>query len=917
MGVKMRADSKGFRAGQLLLSASALALASSSVLAANYTAGTDAELRAAINAANASTDESSTITLTGNFAMSTVVLPIPTKAITIDTAGFTLGGPPGANNTGAPQFRNLNGGTIILLGNYVGGTGTAGANTTGGYGLFAIGTGGTPVIANNGSISGGVGYPVNGRGGTNRVQNVTLINNGTALGGAGSGALQGGNGLELGTASLTNSGLIQGGSSTTANGGSGVQAVGGTANSLVNTGTIRGGTGAVGSVLASGVLYGSGFELFDNQGTIEGGTGGSGIWSGTSITAINSGTIRAGTGQVNAIMTGNGVGHFLSLTLKAGSVIEGNVSGSSAGVNDILRLTGDTNWTLDGGIGSAGQFRNFDTLEKSGASFWAIGTGGDFAGQIKVLEGKLAINGALPNAAVTVSGGTLGGSGTIGATTIASGGTIAPGNSIGTLTVNGAFVQAGGSTYQVEVDPGTVTSDRIAVNGTATLASGAGLSVVNYTGIPYVAGQRYTILTATGGLSGSYGFDQPLTAFYNLRDSYDANNAYLTVVQTATPSGVGSTPNEVEVGKGIESLPARSSILDGLLNQANLANARGALNQLSGEAHASARTALIDESWIIRNAANDRLRAAFGGVGTPSTVTMNYGYTADLARSVNGPMPALPVDRFALWGQGYGNWGRTSSDGNAGALSRSTGGFLLGADVAPFDNLRFGVLAGYSRSNFDVKARASSGESDNYHLGLYGGSQWGALSLRTGASYTWHDVSTSRLVTAAFLGGNPRADYDAATAQVFGELGYRAGVAGVELEPFAGLAYVNLHTGRFVETGAVTALSASGDDTGIGYSTLGVRASTEFALGGVDLTLRGGLAWRHAFGDVKPSVTMTFAGSTPFTISGLPIARDTAVVEAGADVAIGRNATLGLAYNGQLAQDNADHSFKGVLAVKF
>lgn len=179
----VRASMKGFRAGQLLLTVSAAAPAAPSVLAANYTAGTDAELRAAINAANASVDASSTITLTGNFAMSTALLPVPTKAITIDTAGFTLGGPPGPNNTGAPQFRNLNGGNITLLGNYVGGTGTAGANSTGGYGLFAIGTGGTPVIVNNGSISGGVGYSINGRGGANRVQNVAIINNGTAMAG--------------------------------------------------------------------------------------------------------------------------------------------------------------------------------------------------------------------------------------------------------------------------------------------------------------------------------------------------------------------------------------------------------------------------------------------------------------------------------------------------------------------------------------------------------------------------------------------------------------------------------------------------------------------------------------------------------------------------------------------------------------
>ena len=51
-----------------------------------------------------------------------------------------------------------------------------------------------------------------------------------------------------------------------------------------------------------------------------------------------------------------------------------------------------------------------------------------------------------------------------------------------------------------------------------------------------------------------------------------------------------------------------------------------------------------------------------------------------------------------------------------------------------------------SRTSFDVKGRHASGDSDNYHLGLYGGANWEALALRTGAAYTWHDVSTRRTV---------------------------------------------------------------------------------------------------------------------------------------------------------------------------
>jgi len=92
---------------------------------------------------------------------------------------------------------------------------------------------------------------------------------------------------------------------------------------------------------------------------------------------------------------------------------------------------------------------------------------------------------------------------------------------------------------------------------------------------------------------------------------------------------------------------------------------------------------------------------------------------------------------------------------------------------------------------------------------------------------------------------------------------------------------------------------------------------TDLDMNGMAVKLRGGLAWRHAFGDTDPKTTLAFAGSNAFTIGGLPVARDSALVEGGLDVAIGRGATLGVSYTGQLAEDAQDHAFKGVLAVRF
>src|SRR3569832_1993249 len=62
------------------------------VWAADYTASNQAELQAAISAANADAVPSATIRLTASFAISPASLPVTTKPITIDSGSFTLTG---------------------------------------------------------------------------------------------------------------------------------------------------------------------------------------------------------------------------------------------------------------------------------------------------------------------------------------------------------------------------------------------------------------------------------------------------------------------------------------------------------------------------------------------------------------------------------------------------------------------------------------------------------------------------------------------------------------------------------------------------------------------------------------------------------------------------------------------------------
>ncbi|WP_163317183.1 autotransporter outer membrane beta-barrel domain-containing protein, partial [Enterobacter hormaechei] len=87
------------------------------------------------------------------------------------------------------------------------------------------------------------------------------------------------------------------------------------------------------------------------------------------------------------------------------------------------------------------------------------------------------------------------------------------------------------------------------------------------------------------------------------------------------------------------------------------------------------------------------------------------------------------------------------------------------------------------------------------HVGLYGGTTWGALAFRTGTAFTVHDITATRSVILPGLSDTLTGHYNAGTAQVFGELGYGINAGAARFEPFANLAYVSLHTDAFTEKG--------------------------------------------------------------------------------------------------------------------
>jgi len=120
-------------------------------------------------------------------------------------------------------------------------------------------------------------------------------------------------------------------------------------------------------------------------------------------------------------------------------------------------------------IGPGQQFQDFELFAKEGSSHWTLTGVNAGIDNFTVTGGLLTVDGSLPNAVFAVTGGTLGGTGIVGPTTVMAGGILAPGDSIGTFTVNGAFTLDAGAIFEVEANA-LGQADKVIVTGTVNLS---------------------------------------------------------------------------------------------------------------------------------------------------------------------------------------------------------------------------------------------------------------------------------------------------------------------------------------------------------------------------------------------------------------------------------------------------------------
>jgi outer membrane autotransporter protein len=590
----------------------------------------------------------------------------------------------------------------------------------------------------------------------------------------------------------------------------------------------------------------------------------------------------------------------------AGTLVLANATNNFTG--DVTVMAG----TLSGGIGSFGTgtiinnanlildapvsgtlvnlLAGTGTTTKTGTGALNVTTTNSFSGSFVVNAGSLNVSGGLAAAPILLNGGTLSGTGTIGGFTAATGTTVAPGPVIGTLTSTGNGVFQSGSTYAVDVSS-TGMSDRIAITGTVNVASGTTLRVTKTDAPRYVLGTRYTVLTTTGGRTGSFASltgDTRVSRFIGVVQETDPNNIYLAVRQTGSFASAAGTRNQRAAAAGADTA-GNGALFSAIAYLDTDAQAQAAFDQISGEIHASARGQTVQDTRFVREAVSAHLQS--------------------------------PDDsRRGLWMSAYGSWGRTNGDGNAAKIQRDIGGFFMGYDVLRGEEWAVGALAGYGTATMDVAARGSRATTDDIHVGAYAGLQKGNVIASASLVHMWRNMNTRRNVSFPGFTDSLTAIYQANVTQLFGEVAYRYGIGkSAALEPFVQAAYADVSTDGIREVGGAARLTSTGRiSQDFFITTIGARVKYGLPLGNGNFGVTAEAGYRRiGGGSFRTPIDFNLAAGPIMSIAGVPFERDVAALGLIASGQIGTNVQIDFGYRSQLGKALKDHGVRGGIVVQF
>jgi len=377
---------------------------------------------------------------------------------------------------------------------------------------------------------------------------------------------------------------------------------------------------------------------------------------------------------------------------------------------------------------------------------------------------------------------------------------------------------------------------------------------------------------------------------------------------------VAAGSGQAGMGDALLDLPDDHAVTTAIVNvKGGKAVVSRAMDNLSGEIHSSTHAVLLGNTNL-RNVMGARLqggRSGAFGIASAEPVLVASAGTAPVSAAMLNP------SNKQVWANSWGFKGRVNATGGAAKVDSSGMGLAAGVDIGDG-----GVMLAFEDSRVkNGDSRNSKTDINGYSIGGYTGTTVGNFTLRGGVAYSYLDVESKRNIWVPGLQGQLKADYKAHKVQAFVEGSRDVELDNVTVSPYVGVTQVVLRTedAREKATGnaAPAALVIKGKTDTVTLATVGVCASVALPAA-TPIVAYGDFGWQRAFGDKAAKTTNRFANTNArFTAQGVSVGKNRALIGAGVQAQVSRNASVNLGYQGQYGSGQRDHAVNLQVKVRF
>jgi len=490
--------------------------------------------------------------------------------------------------------------------------------------------------------------------------------------------------------------------------------------------------------------------------------------------------------------------------------------------------------------------------------------------------------------------------------------TVDPGGKVvidagGMIIVSGPITVDPGADLEITVGgPLCQDSGKLLINGHITLAGTLTLSSFN--NFVSSSGDHYTILVATGGISGMFSqvVDTLNTSGLTRADIYAPNGLVIAYL----PPGHGPLTLTSAVPIPLNSICDVNAVLLSALapNADQLSAPFDIWFQLAQTQRLNLEARLDD--------------VIAGSTGFVSNITptppptgkqvMTGKETKEVAPS---PLQPTPGNRWGVWVTGYGDFVNVDDEGSAQGYNYTTGGMTVGVDYRVTDHFLVGLMGGYAHTWTDLKP--GNADVDTGWGGLYAGYFNKGLYVLGSIFGGGNSISTSRATVA---GAFANSSTDSEEFSTFISAGYDFHCGHLTIGPTAALQYSYVNLDGFTETGSIAALNVNEDSEESLRTDLGFRAWYIFQVGQIGVRPFVRAAWDHEYKESALPVTASLVDipGTPVTVFGPSLGHDSAVVDAGVSVAWTPTISTYVSYDGQLGRGGYDsNGVSGGIRISF